>query len=279
MSKGKVNKIIEFSSVDGLGNRFALFLQGCNLNCLYCHNPETITVCNHCNACIWDCPNDALNSVDRKVVYDKTRCDDCGDCEKLCPYGTTPKNQELSAEEVFELIKKVQDFIRGITVSGGECTLQIGFLHELFKLTKSHGLTNYIDTNGTNPLWFKKDFMELVDGVMLDVKAFDEEEHRVLTGAGNGVILRNLDYLIESGKLHEVRTVVADGVCDNELTIREVSQKLAEANSDATYKIITYRERGVRESGLEKLTPPSQEEMETLRQLALSLGVKKVIVV
>lgn len=279
MSKGRINKVIEFSSVDGVGNRFVIFLQGCNLNCLYCHNPETIAVCNNCNSCIWDCPSGALNSVDGKIVFDKTLCDDCGDCEKNCPYGTTPKNELLSAEVMFEKIIPTKDFIRGITVSGGECTLQIPFLQELFVLTREVGLTNFIDTNGTNPLWFKKDFMALVDGVMLDVKAFEEEEHRALTGAANHIVLKNFDYFLAQGKLQEVRTVIAEGVCDNELTVREVSKKLLESNSNATYKLIKYRERGVREIGLDQLTPPSEERMEELKNIALSLGVKNVLVV
>ena len=58
--KAPVNKIIPFSSVDGFGNRTAVFLQGCNQNCLYCHNPETIHMCKNCGACVNTCPAGAL---------------------------------------------------------------------------------------------------------------------------------------------------------------------------------------------------------------------------
>ena len=55
-----VNKIIPFSCVDGFGNRTAIFLQGCNQDCLYCHNPETIHLCKNCGACVKTCPAGAL---------------------------------------------------------------------------------------------------------------------------------------------------------------------------------------------------------------------------
>ena len=60
-----VNKIIPFSSVDGPGNRTAIFLQGCNFNCQYCHNPETIHLCGHCGVCVGACPTGALDWKDK----------------------------------------------------------------------------------------------------------------------------------------------------------------------------------------------------------------------
>ena len=67
----EINRIIPFSNVDGPGNRFAVFLQECNVNCLYCHNPETINRCNSCGICITTCPAGAL-SWKEKVVKHQT---------------------------------------------------------------------------------------------------------------------------------------------------------------------------------------------------------------
>lgn len=58
--RAPVNRIIPFSAVDGPGNRTAVFLQGCNFNCKYCHNPETRKLCIHCGDCVEGCPGGAL---------------------------------------------------------------------------------------------------------------------------------------------------------------------------------------------------------------------------
>ena len=69
-----VNKIIPFSSVDGPGNRTAVFVQGCNFNCHYCHNPETRAVCISCGDCVATCPAGALTrSAEGLVLFDPTK--------------------------------------------------------------------------------------------------------------------------------------------------------------------------------------------------------------
>jgi pyruvate formate lyase activating enzyme len=72
--KAPVNKIIPFSSVDGPGNRTSIFLQECNINCKYCHNPETRNLCINCMACVEKCPTGALLNVDGKVTFDYNKC-------------------------------------------------------------------------------------------------------------------------------------------------------------------------------------------------------------
>ena len=72
-----VNKIIPFSCIDGPGNRTAIFFQGCNFKCTYCHNPETINKCISCGKCVLTCPVNALDIIDKKVVWDSNKCVDC----------------------------------------------------------------------------------------------------------------------------------------------------------------------------------------------------------
>ena len=80
MVRATVNKIIPFISVDGPGNRTAVFLQGCNFNCKYCHNPETINDCIHCGACLPHCGPGAIAMVDGRVQYDIAKCVLCDEC-------------------------------------------------------------------------------------------------------------------------------------------------------------------------------------------------------
>ena len=93
---GYINKIIPFSSVDGPGNRTAIFLQECNFNCVYCHNPETINRCNDCGLCVKQCPTEALYIKENIVMWDKEKCCNCDKCIKECKNTSSPKIQKVT---------------------------------------------------------------------------------------------------------------------------------------------------------------------------------------
>ena len=275
-----VNKIIPFSSVDGPGNRTAIFLQGCNFNCQYCHNPETIKVCVHCGACLEHCPAGALYCEDGKVQYDHTKCVFCDECFKHCPNSSSPRIRLMTAEDVMKEVNRNVPFIRGITVSGGECTQQADFLYELLSLAKSQGLDTLLDSNGSYDFSQDEKLLSVTDGVMLDVKAWDAQEHLHVTGCDNGTVLTNLRYLSEIGKLEEVRTVIVPGLFDTEGTVRAVSRLLAPhvALRDIRYKIIAYRPMGVRSEYL-GLRSPSQEELKRHAEIAHAEGIKNTVLI
>lgn len=275
-----VNKIIKFSSVDGPGNRMAIFLQGCNFDCDYCHNPETIKVCSSCKTCTNHCPVGALSKVENKVVWDEEKCVNCDKCIKVCPKNASPMVKSHSLEEILEEIKAVAPFLKGITISGGESTLYYKEITELFKLVKEQtNLDCFIDTNGSLPLKEDryKEFVEVTDAFMLDVKSWNKKKHKKLTGQGNKNVIENLSFLLEEGKLFEVRTVVVPGVLDNKETVDEVSKVIA--GRDIRYKIIKYRNIGVRVDRLVGIKSPSDEQMEELKKISLKNGVKDVLVV
>ena len=167
-------------------------------------------------------------------------------------------------------------FIQGITVSGGECTLQAPFLIELFKKAKEAGLTCFIDTNGSTDLSLQHDLMSLTDGVMLDVKVWDSVIHKKYIKAPNDMVLKNLDYLIKTKKLYEVRTVIVPELFDNEETIREVAIRIS--GHDIRYKLIKYRNLGVRKNSLNMQTP-SDKMMAHLENIAHEVGCLNTIVV
>ena len=159
--KAVVNRIIPFSSVDGPGNRTAIFLQGCNINCKYCHNPETRKMCVQCGTCVKNCPAGALSmGTDGKVKFDPAKCVQCDTCIHVCPHDSSPRTCEMTPEEVYARVKKQIPFIRGISVSGGECMLWPEFLTELFRLAKQDGLGTLIDSNGMIPF---EDYPELME--------------------------------------------------------------------------------------------------------------------
>jgi pyruvate formate lyase activating enzyme len=161
MRKAPVNKIIKFSAVDGPGNRTAIFLQGCNFNCKYCHNPETRALCIGCGLCVEKCPAGALSlgtpdpaakpgmpGYQKVPVFDPTKCVACDTCIHVCPNNASPRIRWMNPEEVYEEVKKQVPFIRGITVAGGECTLYPGFPRLSEELCKMGFLVSIMSNAG-----------------------------------------------------------------------------------------------------------------------------------
>lgn len=179
--KGCVNNIIPFSAVDGTGNRMIVFFQGCNFNCLYCHNPETIP---------------------------------------FQPTASYTDGYVMSPEDIVEKAKGEMPFIRGVTISGGECTANYDFLLATVKALKEESISVLIDTNGYLAQDKLKILAEYVDGFMLDIKAYVDAEHKHLTGVGNKLVLESFITLVELNKLEEVRTVVLGNVVNSYGTVR-----------------------------------------------------------
>ena len=265
-----VNKIIPFSCVDGDGNRMAIFFQGCNIKCKYCHNPETINKCTNCAICIESCKSFALSKIEGKVIWDSKKCTSCDECIKTCKNLSTPKTIEYSVDDLFKEIEKARYFIQGITVSGGECTLNSEFLVELFKKVKGIGLTCYVDTNGIVDLTEKKELFDLTDKFMLDVKSISKEKFLLLTGSTNKIVLKNLNYILEKNKMYEVRTVIANNL-DSEDTVNIVSKVIKDK---CRYKLIKYRHYGVREEGIQfhGEISPTDNYLKRLKELSVENG-------
>ena len=177
------------------------------------------------------------------------------------------------------VVKQQMPFIRGITVSGGECTLQRDFLLELLTLAKAAGLHTLVDSNGSYLFEQDAELMAVTDGVMLDVKAWNGGEHFRLTGEFNDVVLKNLGWLARQGKLTEVRTVVVPALFDCEETVRNVSALLQETGSLRTrYKIICYRPNGVRQQ-YRHLQSPSVDTLQALARIAAEHGLEDVVII
>lgn len=274
-NKAVVNRIIPFSNVDGPGNRLAIFFQGCNISCVYCHNPETIKQCINCSECVAGCPAKAIKTIDGKVVFEEKLCVQCDQCIRACRFNSSPRTTEYSVEELYKIIDDYKLFIRGITVSGGEPTLRASFITELFKRVKPLDLTCFVDTNG----FFDKDeiaeLIKVTDKFMVDIKAVDKIESLCGTKLINN--LENLKYLLSIDKVYEVRTVLIEDYQDTENTVNTVANILKDY-PEVIYKLIRVHATGLSNEQKDKIKDkiPSEEYVRQLAEMARKIGVKNV---
>ena len=107
-----VNKIIPFSAVDGPGNRTAVFVQGCNFNCRYCHNPETRSLCRSCGECVEKCPKQALYIENGKVLFHPELCCGCDTCIKTCRFDASRYRSSAVSPFPAASVRSTRNFYR-----------------------------------------------------------------------------------------------------------------------------------------------------------------------
>ena len=156
----------------------------------------------------------------------------------------------MSMPEVLAEIRSAMPYISGITVSGGEATVQFEFVVELFKEIKKRPefaqLTTFIDSNGNAPKEVWDALTPYTDSVMLDLKALDEESHIALTGSSNAAVLESIKYLDSIAKLYEVRLLLVPGHNDSDEILIRTAVWLKGINPAMKIKINAYKSHGVR---------------------------------
>lgn len=200
MDEGMIFDIAHGSFVDGPGVRTTVFFKGCNLKCLWCHNPESQSPipqmmfyknkCTGCGICKSVCPKPS------------EACDLCGICAKYCPSSAKKVCGRLwTADEVMTEIEKDKAFYKnsggGVTFSGGECMLQVDFLKSLLVKCRDIGIHTAVDTAGNVPFEAFEQIMPYTDAFLYDVKCYSEELHKKGTGVSNKRIFENLMALSE----------------------------------------------------------------------------------
>ena len=206
---GLVHSRETFGTVDGPGVRYVLFLQGCPMRCLYCHNPDT-----------W------------------------------ASFGGT----ETTVREVLEDYEKYRPFLKdgGITLSGGEATVQMDFVLALFEACQERGIHTCLDTCGVlfnedNPktLAQYEKLREVTDLVMLDIKHINPRQHKVLTGHSNENILKFLKFMDDHGMEIWIRHVILPRITYNKDFLYQTGQLLGNYDNITAIDVLPYHTMGV----------------------------------
>lgn len=250
--------------IDGPGNRMVIFFQGCQFNCLYCHNPHTIGECNLCGTCVDICPTKSLKIHNQQLLHETATCIKCDECIKQCPENSSPFYKQYSVEKLIAEILPIRDFISGITLSGGEVMLQYEFVEAFFKAIRNHdelkGLSLFIDSNGDVPQKYWDALLSYTDGFMIDLKADSSNTHKQITGCSNSAVLESIKYLDSKEKLYEVRTVIVSNFHHNPQEIDGLKKIYQSLSRDVRKVFIRMRTHGIREE-YQHLLSPSDDEM------------------
>ena len=285
LATATVSKILNFSCVDGPGNRLVIFLQGCNFQCKNCHNPHTIGICDHCGDCIEHCPANALSMAaspagKTQVRWDADACTHCDTCLAVCPRQSNPKTEQYTVERMLAVIRKNSLFISGITVTGGEATLQLNFIIHLFEAIKASAdlqhLSCMIDSNGSLSETGWKKVLPVLDGAMIDLKAWQQETHRWLTGREHHRVFQSIQLLSQHNKLHELRLLYIPTVTDFDVEIDELAKYLTLLPTNTFIRLNAFQHHGVTGEALDWPTCSKNEITAFAEQLAVR-GVRNIV--
>ena len=272
---GIVFNVQKFCLHDGDGIRTCVFLKGCPLRCIWCHNPESQSSvpqmmffkdqCVNCGKCTAVCPNH------------QESCDLCGKCVLYCPIDARKVcGKKFTADQVFAEIIKDRSYYEasggGVTFSGGECMLQVEFLLEILKKCKEAGIHTAVDTAGYVSFENFEKILPYTDLFLYDVKLFDNQKHMQYVGVSNELIFKNLKRLFDANANIWIRIPVIAGINDSEQDMKKLRMFLDDLGKPDKMELLPYHSMGEHKylalgKAVQRFKAPDPETMEKLRRV------------
>ena len=247
--KAYVTQIERFSLKDGPGIRTTVFLQGCNMRCSWCHNPETIPMepveMFYAHKCV-KCGGERVKGGTGERVKGEE-----GErvTHQNCPAGALVlSSKEMTLEEVMREIVQDKLYYKesggGVTVSGGEPTLHPEFVMALADACHAEGIPIAIETNMSLPWRKLKPVLEKMDFIMCDFKLNSTVEHMKHTGVDNQSICNSIGRASKLGIPMIVRTPMIPGITDAEENWKPIEEYISKMDNIVRYERLAFNPLG-----------------------------------
>lgn len=243
---------------DGPGIRTTLFLKGCPLRCVWCHNPESQraeselmfhqTMCIDCGCCEAACPYHEAHRTLEDFRLRQQRCKGCSSCADVCVAGAIERvGQDMSVREVVEEVSKDISYFRnsggGVTLSGGEPMAQPEFAIALLEAFRSENIHTAVETCGQASEETFRRAVSVTDLFLWDIKILDEKQYAEYTGGDLTAMLDNLRLVYELGGNILLRSIFIPEIHDNEENEKALA-KLLDEMKGVRIEYIPYHQYG-----------------------------------